>query len=96
MFPTFRNKLPNKTTLRVLTVTGLLCLVALPISATTDMGYIFNSFSFLIWGVLVMWMLHRVHHAGIWYGTYEERICDLFEEPWPLLDCLHYLLHHRL
>ena len=56
MFPTFRNKLPNKTTLRVLTVTGLLCLVALPISATTDMGYIFNSFSFLIWGVLVMWM----------------------------------------
>ena len=56
MFPTLQNKLPNKTTLRVLTVTGLMCLVALPISATTDMGYIFNSFSFLIWGVLVMWM----------------------------------------
>ena len=56
MFPTFRNKLPNKTTLRVLTMTGLLCLVALPISATTDLGYVLNSFSFLIWGVLVMWM----------------------------------------
>lgn len=56
MFPTIRNKLPNKTTLRVLTVTGLLCFVALPISATSDFGYVFNSFSFLIWGVLVMWM----------------------------------------
>ena len=56
MFSTFRNKLPNKTTLRMLTVTGVLCLVALPISATTDVGYILNSFSFLIWGVLVMWM----------------------------------------
>lgn len=56
MFPTSRNKLPNKTTLRGLTATGLLCLIALPISATTDMGYVFNSFSFLIWGVLVMWM----------------------------------------
>lgn len=56
MFPTYRNKLPNKTTLRALTATGLLCLVALPISATTDLGYVFNSFSFLIWGVLVMWM----------------------------------------
>ena len=56
MFPTFRNMLPNKTTLRVLTLTGVLCLVALPISANQDLGYVLNSFSFLIWGVLVMWM----------------------------------------
>lgn len=56
MFPTFHNMLPNKTTLRVLTLTGVLCLAALPISATTDVGYVLNSFSFLIWGVLVMWM----------------------------------------
>lgn len=56
MFPTLPNMLPNKTTLRVLTVTGLLCFVAVPISATTDLGYVLNSFSFLIWGVLVMWM----------------------------------------
>ena len=56
MFPTFRNMLPNKTTLRVLTLTGVLCLVALPISADQNLGYVLNSFSFLIWGVLVMWM----------------------------------------
>lgn len=56
MFPTSHNKLPNKSTLRVLILTGVICLVALPISATADMGYVLNSFSFLIWGVLVMWM----------------------------------------
>ena len=56
MFPTFRNVLPNKTTLRVLTLTGVLCIVALPISADQNLGYVLNSFSFLIWGVLVMWM----------------------------------------
>lgn len=56
MFLTLRNKLPTKTSLRMLSLTGLVCLVALPISATTDLGYVLNSFSFLIWGVLVMWM----------------------------------------
>ena len=56
MFPTFRNLLPKKSALRVLTLTGVVCLVALPLSANQDLAYVLNSFSFLIWGVLVMWM----------------------------------------
>ena len=56
MFPTSSNTQPHKPTLRALILTGLLCLVALPISANDELGFVLNSFSFLIWGVLVMWM----------------------------------------
>ena len=96
MFSTFRNKLPNKTTLRVLTVTGFVvssrvtyfsnhrCRVHIQFILISDLGCIGD--------VDVRW----VYHARVRHRTDKKRVRNLYEEPWSVLNRLYYVLRHWL
>ena len=61
-----------------------------------ETAFVFNTFSFLVWGALVMWMCAGIHHARVRLRAHQERLDDLPEEHRPLLDRRPCLLLHRL
>ena len=58
--------------------------------------FVFNTFSFLIWGALGHVDVRGLHHARIGLGAYKERLHHLLEEHRHLLNSRHCVLRYRL
>ena len=70
--------------------------VAHAMGVEEETAFVFNTFSFLVWGRPRHVDVRRLHHAGGRVRPHQERLHDLHEEHRPLLYRRACLLHHRL
>ena len=75
------NAFPNKTSaiaiaVKTLSILGVLALGTATVHAALDeeVQFIFNTFSFLIWGALVMWMCAGFTMLEAGCGSHQERL----------------------